>query len=83
MGIRIAIPADGNVQLIYKDEVADVIKALGHATTARASHVEPTADGRWQADISPVGGPMLPPTDTRQESLDLEVAWLNERLGRL
>lgn len=83
MNIRIAIPCDGDVQLIYKDDVADAIKAIGKATTVRASHVEPTPDNKWQADMSPVGGPKLPATDTRQESLDLEVAWLNKRLGKL
>jgi len=83
MGIRIAVPATGAVQMIYSDALADVIPALGHATTSRASHVEPRPDGLWQADMSPVGGGLLPPTKTRQESLDAEVAWLNERLGRL
>jgi hypothetical protein len=81
--MRIAISKDGEIQAIYSDELAPVLASLGHATTTRASHVEPREDGLWQADMSPCGGGLLPPTATRQESLDLETAWLNERLGKL
>ena len=43
---------------------------------ARASHVEPDPDGRWQADLRPVGGPVLGPFDRRSEALAAELAWL-------
>ena len=50
---------------------------LGRPQIRRASHVEPTDDGRWSADLSPVDGPMLGPFDKRSEALDAEIEWLN------
>lgn len=38
--------------------------------------MEPTVDGRWTADLSPVAGPTLGPFNTRRAALDAEVAWL-------
>ena len=38
----------------------------------------PTRDGRWHADLRPVGGPVLGPFDRRSEALAAEVAWLEE-----
>ena len=52
---------------------------VGEAQISRASHVEPvpgTCPFQWQADCSPVGGPLLGPFTTRQAALDAEVAWL-------
>ena len=49
----------------------------------RASHVEPiTVDGvvKWQADMGPVGGPILSPFNTRQEALDAEKEWLKANI---
>ena len=82
--VRFAIPVDGDIQCIYDDELLPVFNELGTITRARASHVEPV-DGstEWQADMSPVGGPKLPATATRKESLKQEVDYLNERLGTL
>jgi hypothetical protein len=49
---------------------------LGRLSIARGSHVEPTADGRWTADLSPAGGPLLGPFERRSQALAAEVAWL-------
>ena len=38
----------------------------------RASHVEPDAEGRWLADLTPVAGPVLGPFDLRSEALAAE-----------
>ena len=78
--MTITIDQDGTVRMIYADALLPLMQALGTPQVRRASNVEPTEDGRWQADLSPVGGPVLPPTRTRQESLDLEVQWLEENV---
>lgn len=72
--IKIAI-ASGKLTAIYSDEIADLLLE-GQATVTRASHVEPE-NGQWVADMSPVGGPKLPPCRLRQEALDAEVEYLN------
>src|SRR4051794_33699093 len=41
----------------YSEEIP--LAALGAPSVTRASRVEPTPDGRWTADLSPVGGPTL------------------------
>ena len=66
--------ADGSVRGIYGEEIA--LDTLGPARITRASHVEPDDQGRWLADLSPVGGPVLGPFDRRSEALGAEVAWL-------
>ena len=50
--------------------------ALGPAAIRRASHVEPTPDGRWTADLGPMDGPVLGPFTTRAAALDAEQVWL-------
>src|SRR5690606_20901883 len=68
--------SDGRVRGIYGEEIA--LDALGRPRISRASHVEPDNQGRWLADLSPVGGPVLGPFDRRSEALEAEVAWLEE-----
>ncbi|QDV37536.1 hypothetical protein [Tautonia plasticadhaerens] len=70
------IERDGSVRGIYGEEIA--LDALGQPKITRASHVEPDDQGRWLADLSPVGGPVLGPFDGRSEALEAEVAWLEE-----
>lgn len=69
---------EGTATVIY-NETLD-LSELGRARIERASHVEPTPDGQWTADMSPVSGPVLGPFDKRSEALAAEVAWLEEWL---
>jgi hypothetical protein len=64
----------GGVRAVY-GELID-LRALGRPVIARASHVEPTPDGRWTADLRPVAGPVLGPFARRSEALEAETAWL-------
>ncbi len=54
---------------------------FGRPQIRRASHVEPTDDGRWTADLSPVSGPKLGPFDKRSEAIDAELEFLNMLLS--
>jgi hypothetical protein len=76
----IAIAQDASVKFIHNDAMFLALKEEGTATVQRASHVEPTVDGLWEADMSPVNGPLLGPYTTRQEALDKEILWLEEKL---
>ena len=73
--MKLYISAGGNCTAIY-DESLD-LHALGRPEISRASHVEPTAEGQWTADLSPVAGPLLGPFATHSQALDAEVAWLH------
>ena len=68
------IEPEGSVTTVYT-EALDLTE-LGSVRCSRASHVEPTSDGAWSADLSPVGGPVLGPYALRSEALAVEVAWL-------
>jgi hypothetical protein len=72
--MNLIIEKDGQVRGIYGEEIA--LDALGQARITRASHVEPNAEGRWLADLSPVGGPVLGPFEKRSEALESEETWL-------
>ncbi|MGL4944023.1 MAG: hypothetical protein ACRC46_12630 [Thermoguttaceae bacterium] len=50
---------------------------LGRPQIRRASHVEPTDDGSWTADLSCVHGPVLGPFAKRSEALAAEIEFLN------
>lgn len=79
--IVIQVCPEGDLIMVYQDPVK-IFLDLGNAIIKRASHVEP--DGRygcsWTADMSPVGGPILGPFDTRQEALVAEVDWLQNSM---
>lgn len=80
--MRIKIRPDGTMQFIHSDRLTTAVKErFGSVAISRASHVEPTEDGRWTADMGPSGGPVLGPFDTRQDALDAEVDWLRENLN--
>ena len=68
------VSPDGTVRAIYAEDIQ--LTNLGSAVISRASHVEPDSQGRWLADLSPVGGPVLGPFDRRSEALAAELAWL-------
>ena len=72
--MELVITPTGEVRCVY-DETID-LHQLGPLTIARASHVEPTVDGRWCADLSPVGGPVLGPFNLRTAALQAEQQWL-------
>jgi len=68
------------MRFIYSDELTDLMET-GKTEVQRASHVEPITINNetwWQADMSPVGGPKLPPRQYRKDALKEEVEWLNQ-----
>jgi hypothetical protein len=79
MPASIFVRPDGTVEFLYEDDLRALLD-LGPATITRASHVEPTPEGRWTADLSPRGGPLLGPFTLRQEALDAERTWLEAQL---
>lgn len=72
----VVINVDGSIRCIYGEELP--LSQLGRLNIRRASHVEPTPDGRWTADLTPVGGPILGPFEKRTEALTAEVDWLRQ-----
>jgi hypothetical protein len=72
--MQLIVDAHGSVRCLY-GETLD-LAALGPPAIHRASHGEPAADGRWHADLSPVGGPTLGPFGRRSEALAAEQVWL-------
>ena len=72
--MKLLVKPDGTVRAIYQEAID--LGVLGRPTIARASHVEPDGEGRWLADLKPVGGPVLGPFDRRSEALAAEIAWL-------
>lgn len=72
--MQIVITPTGTVRCLY-DESLD-LRVFGQPVIERGSHVEPTADGRWQADLAPVRGPVLGPFSRRSQALDAERQWL-------
>jgi hypothetical protein len=79
--MELIIKPGGVVRCIYSEEID--LTTLGSPVISRASHVEPDQHGRWLADLSPVGGPVLGPFLRRSEALAAEQAWLEANwLGR-
>lgn len=76
---RILIGPAGEIQFVWADELAPIL-SVGLGRIRRASHVEPTADARWQADLSPVGGPILGPFELRGDALRAELQWLEKEM---
>ena len=74
--MELLIDPGGNVRCIYGEAID--LSQLGPLDIRRGSHVEPTADGRWLADLSPVDGPSLGPFHSRSEALRAELCWLHE-----
>jgi len=72
--MELVVHADGSLRCLY-DETVD-LSPLGQVTIRRASHVEPTNQGQWQADLSPVQGPVIGPFALRSEALAAEFDWL-------
>lgn len=74
--IEVFITTAGHTRLVFDDAVD--LRGLGKFQITRGLHVEPTAEGEWTTDLSPVDGPLLGPFPTRQAALDAERSWLNE-----
>jgi len=74
--MQILIDPSGMVRCLYGEAIE--LAALGLLQIRRASHVEPTADGQWLADLSPLSGPLLGPFVCRSEALAAEEAWITE-----
>jgi hypothetical protein len=72
--MQLIVGPSGRVRAIYS-ELID-LDTLGRPAISRASHVEPDDEGRWHADLRPVGGPVLGPYPLRSQALEVEVAWL-------
>jgi len=72
--MKLLVRPDGTVRSIYQEAID--LSAIGRTTITRASHVEPTPEGLWQADLTPVGGPILGPFGRRSEALQAELEWL-------
>lgn len=66
----------GTVRCVFGEEID--LGQLGQLSIRRGSHVEPTPDGHWTADLAPVQGPQLGPFPTRTAALNAEVTWLQE-----
>ena len=72
--MQLVIEPGGAVRCLYTEEID--LGSLGSPTILRASHVEPDRQGRWLADLSPIGGPVEGPFRLRSEALAAEHAWL-------
>jgi hypothetical protein len=74
--LELLIDSGGHVRCLYEETID--LHQIGSLTISRGSHVEPTSDGQWLVDLSPVNGPELGPFLTRSAALAEEVAWLNK-----
>lgn len=74
--MELIVTSGGIVRSVYSEEID--LAVLGRPQIRRASHVEPTAEGRWSADLAPVAGPRLGPFRSRREALAAEADWLTQ-----
>jgi hypothetical protein len=74
--MQIVIQPSGAIRCLYSEDLD--LQALGRPSIRRGSHLEPTDDGRWTADLSPTGGPILGPFGLRSEALRAEQQWLED-----
>lgn len=72
--MTIVVGPGGEMRCIYAEAID--LSCLGSLSISRASHVEPDANGRWWADLSPVSGPKLGPFGRRTDALAAEQHWL-------
>jgi hypothetical protein len=72
--MEFVITPQGAIRCLYDETLP--LTELGQLKIQRGSHVEPTPQGEWTADLSPVGGPLLGPFPLRTDALRAEVEWL-------
>jgi uncharacterized protein YbaR (Trm112 family) len=72
--MELIVDKRGRVRCIYAESIH--LAAIGRIDIRRASHVEPTTEGTWTADMAPVAGPVLGPFAARGEALAAEHEWL-------
>lgn len=73
--MNLLVSTSGQFRCVYGEAID--LTLLGQVAIARGSHVEPTADGEWTANLSPVDGPILGPFANRSEALKAEQDWLD------
>ena len=73
--MELLITPTGQVRCIYAEDLP--LAELGRLNISRASHVEPTHNGQWTADLSPVHGPLLGPFPDRSTALAAEHTYLS------
>jgi hypothetical protein len=74
--VQLMVSTTGRIACVYGEAID--LGSLGRLAIRRGSHVEPDEQGRWQADLSPVSGPILGPFNLRSEALDAERRWLQD-----
>ena len=74
--MQLVVLQGGDVQCVYAESLP--VQSLGSVCIRRASHVEPTSEGEWTADLTPVNGPVLGPFSDRSLALEAELGWLLE-----
>jgi hypothetical protein len=74
--MQLIVSATGDMHCLYGEEIP--LAALGRLSIVRASYVEPDQNGKWFADLSPVGGPILGPLPRRSVALHREQEWLED-----
>jgi hypothetical protein len=72
--MTLIVKATGQVACLYEEAID--LAALGDLAITRASHVEPDEEGKWWAELTPVGGPCLGPFPLRSLALAAERTWL-------
>ena len=78
--VTVLVEPDGRLRFVWNDCLRGLADQ-GEVSIRRASHVEPTLDGRWTADMSPVGGGLLGPFELHGQAIAAERAWLGENLS--
>ena len=74
--MQLVVTPRGAVRCLYAEHFD--LQSLGRPVIRRASHVEPTAEGGWLADLTPVQGPILGPFPCRSMALAAEQTWLEQ-----
>jgi hypothetical protein len=76
----VLVDANGRLEFVWDDRLAP-LRALGEITIRRASHVEPTDDGWWTADMTPLGGQIIGPFALHAAAIDAEREWIARNRG--